>query len=69
MFIDPNHKIAHFIDGSVSGFFASLLIQPLQVIKTAMMVRPVSQNKIQDKNNIKKKNLSMLEATRVIFRS
>lgn len=46
MLIDPNHKIAHFIDGSVSGFFASLLIQPFQVIKTAMMVRPVSQNKI-----------------------
>ena len=46
MFFDPNHKFAHFIDGSFSGFFASLLIQPFQVIKTAMMVKPVSQNKI-----------------------
>ena len=42
MFLDPNHKFAHFIDGSISGFFACLLIQPLQIIKTAMMVKPMS---------------------------
>ena len=43
MFFDPKHKFAHFIDGSISGFFASLLIQPLQIIKTAMMVKPMSE--------------------------
>ena len=31
------------IDGALAGFASALLIQPLQVIKTAMMINPLSK--------------------------
>ena len=39
-FRQKDHAFAHLIDGAVAGFSAALLIQPLQVIKTAMMINP-----------------------------
>ena len=69
----------HMIDGAISCFIASIMLQPFQVIKTAMQIKPVeSQNKTKSellheqalklKNTSKRYDmLSFTEATKVVF--
>ncbi len=47
-FLDKDHSLAHLIDGAIAGFASALMIQPLQVIKTAMMITPPSPPSVVD---------------------
>ena len=37
--------LALFLDGGLGGFNAGLIVQPLQVIKTAFQIKPYSHTK------------------------
>lgn len=72
-------SIHHIIDGAISGFAAGISLQPLQVIKTAMQIKPIEQSTKtrsellhEEKQKLKNRTgkydmLSFREATKVIF--
>lgn len=54
-----------FLKGGLSGFASGALLQPLQVIKTSMQIRPINQQPTDHAP----KNLSFMQATRTIYTS
>lgn len=69
----------HLVDGAIAGFVSAFMIQPLQVIKTAMQIKPVerevkTKSELMHEERQKLKNragkydmLNFREATKVVY--
>jgi hypothetical protein len=64
--------LVRFAKGGLSGCISGALLQPLQVIKTSMQVKPIEAQMYLNKNIVNdlqsKLNLTFKEATQLIYR-
>ena len=63
--LNSNSGISHAIDGAIGGLTAGIIVQPLQVIKTAFQITPFSHSKAD--STAKATSSSFIDLAKLIY--
>ncbi len=65
--LKSNSGLSHAVDGAIGGLTAGIIVQPLQVIKTAFQIRPHSHTQSQPTTTAPGSGRSFFQLARLIY--